>query len=60
MHPYRRIPGWLFWPMAIVTTAAWLILIAWLILKLFANADVGSNPLEAIPQLIKAVTEQSK
>ena len=54
MHPYRRIPAWLFWPLAILVILAWLFLMAWLVLKFFGGVDVGMNPLEAIPRLLQA------
>ncbi len=56
MHPYHRIPAWLFWPMAVLAIGAWLILVAWMVLKFFSPIDVGSNPLEAIPRLIQATS----
>jgi hypothetical protein len=58
MHPYRRIPPWIFWPLTIIALGAWLILIAWLILKLL-GVEVGNNPLESIPQMLKALTASS-
>jgi len=54
MHPYRRIPGWLFWPLALITLFLWLFLVAWLVLKYFGDADVGTDPLQAIPRLLQA------
>lgn len=54
MHPYRRIPPWIFWSLAILVIIGWLFLMAWLVLKFFGGVDVGLNPLEAIPQLLKA------
>lgn len=55
MHPYRRIPPWIFWPLATIALLAWLVLIAWLVLKLFGVAEVGNNPLETLPVLLKAL-----
>ncbi len=59
MHPYRRIPPWLFWPLAIIAMVAWLILIAWLVLRLVGVSEVGNNPIEAVPMLLKALTSGS-
>ena len=53
MQRIHHIPGVIFWPCSIAVLFCWIFLVAWVVLHFFGVADVGSNPLEAIPRMLQ-------